>query len=284
MIDFWLPAALLMTVATAFVLLPLLRYTRASDGSDRSGENVAMYQEQLRALQGQHRAGLLSAAQLAEAATEASRSLLGDVGHAKHDVRASKSGVAWILAAALMVPLGGAAMYLHWGALDDVLQARQWASHAQNIGQLTQRLEGSLATRQDSPEAWFFLGRTYMAQSRHLEAAHAFERAATLAGRPAELLGQWAQARYFAEGQQWSAELQALTDEALALDPGETTSLTLAGMAAFERAHYADAAAYWERLAATLPDNDPGKRTIIEAIARARALDTLPAGAGHDPP
>src|SRR5690606_38897592 len=89
---------------------------------------------------------------------------------------ASKAGVGWVLVAALLVPLGGAATYLHWGSLDDVLQARQWASHAQNIGELTERLETSMAARQDSPEAWFMLGRTYMAQGRHAEAAQAFER------------------------------------------------------------------------------------------------------------
>lgn len=87
-----------------------------------------------------------------------------------------------------------------------------------------------------------------------------------------------AQALYFAADEQWSDTQQALIDEALARDPAEATSLTLAGMHAFEQARYADAAAYWERLAAALPPEDPGHATISDGIARARALAAAAAG------
>src|SRR3546814_16658085 len=100
---------------------------------------------------------------------------------------------------------------------------------------MTARLEAALAAAPDSPEAWFFLGRTYLAQSRSADAAQAFERAATLAGRPPELLGQWAQALYFAGGQQWPPHLQALTHEARAGDPAATPTPNLPGQAAFTK-------------------------------------------------
>jgi hypothetical protein len=60
-----------------------------------------------------------------------------------------------------------------------------------------------------------------------------------LGGGPSELLGHWAQALYFAGDRQWTPQLQALTDEALASNPQEAASLKLVGMAAFQAGRYA---------------------------------------------
>ena len=115
---------------------------------------------------------------------------------------------------------------LHWGALDQVEQTRQLAAmQPQSIEEMTARLEQTVKQQPDSAEGWYFLGRTYMAQERAGDAAKAFERAVEIAGRAPELLGQWAQALYFAEGKQWNEQLQGLTDEALKADP-EAVSYT----------------------------------------------------------
>jgi len=283
MTEFWIPAALLLAAAAAFVLVPLLRPHAAAGQPDRTAQNVELYQDRLRELDTQHRAGALTAAQLATARAETARELLADAGHESRHPAGQRQSLGIGLAAALLVPLLGMGLYLHWGSLDQVTQARRDAGHpAQSLEQLTARLEASLAAAPDSAEAWFFLGRTYLAQDRAAEAVRAFERAATLAGRPPELLGQWAQALYAAGGQQWTPQLQALTDEALAGDPEEAASLTLAGMAAFEAGRYAEAAAYWQRLAAALPPGDSTQPIIAEGIARARAR--IPASDGADAP
>jgi cytochrome c-type biogenesis protein CcmH len=66
--------------------------------------------------------------------------------------------------------------------------------------------------------------------------------------------------------------LQGLTDEALASNPREESSLRLVGMAAFQAGRYVEAAAYWERLAVTLPERDLRRAAIADDIARAREL------------
>ncbi|OZI72514.1 c-type cytochrome biogenesis protein CcmI [Bordetella genomosp. 2] len=274
MTAFWLYAALLLLAALAFILGPQLRAPRARADADRAGLNVGLYRERVRELEMQHGAGALTAAQLEAARIEAARELL-DAAHGSPGRAADAPlGRAVPLAMAVLAPLLGLALYLHWGSLDRVMLARQYAGHpAQGIEEMTARLEASLAAAPDSAEGWFFLGRTYMAQDRMADAARAFERAAALAGRPPELLGHWAQALYFAGDQQWTPQLQALTDEALAGDPQEAASLGLAGMAAFQAERYAEAAAYWERLAAALPEADPSRAAIADGIARARELD-----------
>jgi cytochrome c-type biogenesis protein CcmH len=108
-----------------------------------------------------------------------------------------------------------------------------------------------------------------MAQDRPADAAKMFERAANLAGRQPELLGQWAQAQYFADGKKWSDKLQALTDEALKADPKEVTSLGLLGIAAFEGERYQQAIDYWNRLLAQLPEDDKSREALQGGINRA---------------
>jgi cytochrome c-type biogenesis protein CcmH len=108
-----------------------------------------------------------------------------------------------------------------------------------------------------------------MAQNRPADAARIFERTVALAGRQPELLGQWAQAQYFADNKQWSPKIQALTDEALKADPKEVTSLGLLGIAAFEGQRYQEAIDYWSRLLAQLPPEDNSRAALQGGIDRA---------------
>jgi cytochrome c-type biogenesis protein CcmH len=126
-----------------------------------------------------------------------------------------------------------------------------------------------VAAQPDSAEGLYFLGRTYMAQDRPADAAKIFERTVAVAGRQPELLGQWAQAQYFADGKKWSDKVQTLTDEALKLDPKEVTSLGLLGIAAFEGERYQDAIDYWGRLLVELPEGDKSREALQGGITRA---------------
>lgn len=269
MIDFWLPAGLLLLTALAFLLIPVLRVRKLQAEEDRTALNVTLYQERLQELQTQHQRGVLDDAQLEAGRAEAARELLTDT----EGVQRSSSvlGGKIPLLAAILVPVLGVGLYMHWGALEPLQQAREMAAQQpQSIGEMTARLERAVQEQPESAEAWYFLGRTYMAQDRATDAANAFEKAVGLAGRAPELLGQWAQALYFANGKQWNAQLQALTDEALKADAQEVTSLGLLGIAAYESQRYADAVRYWERLVAVLPEQDPSRAAIAGGIERAR--------------
>ncbi|MFH6601576.1 c-type cytochrome biogenesis protein CcmI [Ectopseudomonas khazarica] len=269
MIDFWLPAGLLLLTALAFLLIPVLRIRKLQAEEDRTALNVTLYQERLQELESQRQAGVLDDAQLEAGRAEAARELLDDTEGVQR--RSSVLGGKIPLFAALLVPVLGVGLYLHWGAIGELEQTRLLAAQQpQSIEEMTARLEQAVKEQPQSAEAWYFLGRTYMAQERAGDAAKAFEQAVNLAGRAPELLGQWAQALYFAEGKQWSERLQALTDEALKGDPQEVTSLGLLGIAAYESQRYADAVRYWERLVAVLPEQDPSRAAIVGGIERAR--------------
>lgn len=268
MIDFWLAAGLLLLVALSFLLIPVLRGRRAQREEDRTALNVALYQERVAELQTQQAEGVLDAAQLDTGRAEAARELLADT-EGVEAPRESRLGKPLPLLAAFLVPVLGLGLYLHFGASDKVELTREFSQPPVSLQDMTQRLERAAAAQPDSAEGLYFLGRAYMAQDRSADAAKVFERAVALAGRQPELIGQWAQAQYFADNKQWSPKIQALTDEALKLDPKEVTSLGLLGIAAFEGERYQDAIDYWGRLLAQLPPEDNSRVALQGGIDRA---------------
>ncbi len=269
MMDFWFAASLLLLAGLAVLLVPLLRGRKAQTEEDRTALNVSLYQERLAELQTQLVAGVLSAAQMDQARAEAGRELLADTDG--YELKSSaKLGKALPLLVSFMVPLLGLGLYLQWGASDKVELTRQFSQAPASVEEMTARLEQAVKLQPDSAEAWYFLGRTYMAQTRPADAANAFEQAVKVSGRQPELLGQWAQALYFVADKQWSAQLQGLTDEALQNDPQEATSLGLLGIAAFEAGRFSDAVLFWQRLVAALPANDPSRAPLEGGIARAQ--------------
>lgn len=269
MTDFWIAAGALLLVALAFLLLPILRGRRAQTEEDRTALNVALYEERLAELTAQNVAGTLSDEQLEAGRADAARELLEDT-EGSDAPRLAKLGRSVPLIAALLVPLVGYGLYMHWGAIDKVQMARQFTDQPRTVEEMTAHLEQAVKEQPDSTEAWYFLGRTYMNQERPADAAKAFQRVVDIAGRQPELLGQLAQALYFARDRQWSDELQTLTDEALQGDPQELTSLGLLGIAAYEEERYQDAVRFWELLVAALPEEDPSREAIRGGIERAR--------------
>lgn len=268
MIDFWLAAGLLLLIALSFLLIPVLRGRRAQREEDRTALNVALYQERVAELQTQQSEGVLDAAQLDSGRAEAARELLADT-EGVEKPRESRLGKPLPLLAAFLVPVLGVVLYLHYGASDKVELTREFSQPPVSMEDMTRRLERAAAAQPDSPEGLYFLGRAYMAQDRSADAAKVFERTVALAGRQPELLGQWAQAQYFADNKQWSPKVQALTDEALKLDPKEVTSLGLLGIAAFEGQRYQEAIDYWNRLLAQLPPEDNSRAALQGGIDRA---------------
>lgn len=269
MTDFWVVAMALLLAVGALLGWPLM-VSRRQAAAPRDTVNVQVYEERLAGLREEHEAGRLEDEAWEAAKVEAAKALLADV-PGQQTVPLARGNGRWLVGAVMvLVPAAAIALYLHFGALGRLELARELATPARSPEQALSRLERTVQAQPDAPDAVFLLARTYMAQNRAAEAVPLFAQAAQLAGRPPALLGQWAQALYFAANRQWSADIQALVDEALQGDPNESTSLGLLGIAAFEGKHWAAAAAYWARLQAGLAPNDPTRATLQAGIDRAR--------------
>jgi len=175
MIDFWLAAGLLLLIALSFLLIPVLRGRRAQREEDRTALNVALYQERVAELQTQQDEGVLNATQLDTGRAEAARELLADT-EGMEKPRESRLGKPLPLLAAVLVPVLGIGLYLHFGASDKVELTREFSQPPVSMEDMTHRLERAAAAQPDSAEGLYFLGRAYMAQDRSADAAKVFER------------------------------------------------------------------------------------------------------------
>ena len=270
MTQFWIYSVLLLLVALLLLLVPVLRIRKDQTEEDRTALNIALYEEHIAELEAQHANGALSAEQLAEGRLEADRELLDDTDMGRPK-QSANLGSALPLIAALLVPLVGLGLYFHWGSSDKVALTLSLKEQPKTAEEMITRLEETVRLQPDSVDAWYFLARTYMGEQRPKEAANAYEKTIEMVGRQPDLLGQLAQALYFANGSQWSGQLQDLVDEALRQDPNEATSLGLVGIAAFESERFQDAIDAWTRLLKSIDPKDPSYAAIETGIERARS-------------
>ncbi len=150
MTDFWIAAGLLLLAALAILLLPIMRGRKAQAEEDRTALNVALYQERLDELSAQFAAGTLTQAQYEAGKADAARELLSDTEGAEPQ-RSGRLGRAVPLILAFLVPLLGFGLYLHWGASDKVLLARQFSEQPRSMEEMVVRLEQAVEASRIRP-------------------------------------------------------------------------------------------------------------------------------------
>lgn len=265
---FWLLSLLLLLPALFIFLWPVLKGRKHQAEEDRTALNVALYQERIAELEGQHAEGVLTTEQLEQGRQEAGRDLLEDT-ELGAPLSKTKLGLALPLIAALLIPIGGAALYKVFGEGEKVALTLSLAEQPKTADEAIARLENIVKLQPDSAEAWFFLGRTYMNEQQYQKAAQAFDKTMRLVGKQPEVLAQWAQAEYFAADKRWTASMQEAVDTVLAANPGDATMLGFVGIAAFESGNFKVALEAWNRLLDEMDPRDPSARAVLTGIERA---------------
>ncbi|WP_372764274.1 tetratricopeptide repeat protein, partial [Litorivivens sp.] len=142
----------------------------------------------------------------------------------------------------------------------------------EDIRALSQAIETSLQFRSENPELRFWHAQLAIEQGNYSAAVASYRE--LLAGEPrnAMLMAQLAQALFLRDGRKLDGEARALMEQAIALDPAQTTALGMLGMDAFERGDYAQAVQRWTALLSSLSPQSPQSQVIGEALARAKQL------------
>lgn len=285
MITFVVIAALLVVVALAWVLPPLLRGS-ATAAVDRTQMNLAILRDQLAELDAELARGALSPEQHAESRAELERRAL-DEGAAPAKATASRGGRIVAAFVVVLVPLASAALYLTLGdpgAFDPGSMQAQ-ADHTkqpspEQIEAMLERLAQRLQNEPDNAEGWAMLARSYYVMRRYGDAVGAYERVVKLVPADPGLLTDYADALAMREGRRIAGRPLELVQQALKLDPNNLKALAMAGTEAFDRKDYKGAVAYWERLRAAAPPDSEIGRNVTGSINEARALG----GLGETPP
>jgi len=309
MIVFWLIAAILVAIALAFVLPPLLQTSlQTSPGGDdersRKEANVDIYRDQLSELEADVANGIVSREQYKQDRDEIERRLLEDVSgaDATNQGREKKSTAAVggrgpVYAIALGIPLIAIVLYLRVGnpaalSAQSGLSARSgspasvsqsqapFAGGSQPPGQMTQpaieanvaKLAARLEKNPGDVQGWIMLGRSYVNLEKYSEASNAYAKATALKPDDADLLGDYAFAMGMANGQRLQGQPVELINKALKLDPENPKALELAGSAAFEVKNYSQAINYWQKLMQKTPPDSELAQALSQRINEAKSL------------
>ena len=189
MIWFWMVAGLLILVALAALLRPLV--WRAGRGASEGEAAVAMFRRQLADIDTELAQGRLASDEAAAARTEITRRMLAaaDREHEEVDLDAANTTEAsWRVGTAVgvagILPAAALAIYFAVGA-PAAINPPATASTARGAGQhavpelaaVADQLKARLEREPDHPEGWVLLGRTLTSLQRFDEARDAYGRA-----------------------------------------------------------------------------------------------------------
>ena len=283
MTTFILIAALMVAIALAWVLWPLLRPLHGAP-VERQIVNLTVYKDQFADLEADLARGSLSRDRYDEAKNELERRMLDE---AKSEPSVPRSalvgGRRTAVAIGVAIPVIAGLLYWSLGAPDAfspvaTKPAEQHQLSDEQVGEMVAKLAQRLEKEPDNVEGWVILARTYYTQRKFNEAAAAYERLTKLLPDEPDLYADYADALAMSQGRRIAGKPMELVNKALALDPNQWKALAMAGTEAFDRKDYKTAVAYWERLKATAGDAPIGKQ-IQTSIDEARQLGGLPPSA-----
>lgn len=283
---FWTLAALLAVMAIAFFVIPFYRANGGDEeavGSVQRSENLLLFAERESELAEDLAAGEIDSEEHATLLRELQQSLLDDV----QDTRPKRAPIAISLRGCLVIgliavslPAVSVTLYQRWGFIDDVqvMGLFQESLAAQGdvaaASALVTELGELVKNGSENPWVWYFLGENFATIGRFNEAEISYRQAAErLSGQPEEalVLGRAALALYIKSEFRFTPELNALIEQAQAINPNEIAVIQLLAADAQNRGDYAAAIANW-RILIQLDPNSPEAQALRGEIANAQRL------------
>ncbi len=285
MLEFGVVAALLVLVAVATILFPLLRNNDTDGAIDRGDANLQVLRDQLAELDVDLGSGVLSADQYESARAELERRVLDESPRTQSTVSDPPRANRWRtpVMIGVLLPVFAVLLYLFVGSVDGLdveafIQRQAAAIAPERVESMTRQLAQRLEDEPDDVEGWAMLGRSYMVLQQYTESARAWERAATLEPDDASILTNYAEVQGLASQGNLDGEPTQLLARALAADPSHAKALALSGGAAFARGDYHGAIEYWRRLLLLSRDDDELSTALMTGIAEAQARLTQNTG------
>ena len=283
---FWTLAALLAVMAIAFFVIPFYRANGGDEeavGSVQRSENLLLFAERESELAEDLAAGEIDSEEHATLLRELQQSLLDDV----QDTKPKRAPIAissrgWLVVGliAVSLPAVSVTLYQRWGFIDDVqvMGLFQESLAAQGdvaaASALVTELGELVKNGSENPWVWYFLGENFATIGRFNEAEISYRQAAErLSGQPEEalVLGRAALALYIKSEFRFTPELNALIEQAQAINPNEIAVIQLLAADAQNQGDYAAAIANW-RILIQLDPNSPEAQALRGEIANAQRL------------
>ncbi|HVF64399.1 MAG TPA: c-type cytochrome biogenesis protein CcmI [Casimicrobiaceae bacterium] len=291
MIPFVIIAALMLVIACAWVLLPLLSRS-ADEAVEREAANLDVLRDQRREIESDLASGLLSPQQYEAARADLERRVLDEAGdEAPSEEHRARPGTGTIALIAAGLPIAAIALYALLGTPVALLPVTaQTEPNAQSavspaeIDTMIGRVKERLAQKPDDLEGWLVLARTLYSLGRMRESVEAYERAAAIAPDNADILADYADAVGITQGRSLDGLPEQLIERALRANPDQWKANALAGTIAFKRGDAAKAIVHWESVQRAVPPDSPVAKTIAATLAEARSRAGLATASKPEPP
>jgi cytochrome c-type biogenesis protein CcmH len=318
-ISFLLVAILMLLVAMAIVLVPLLRQRRVSAGMVMSAaptdeaSNLAIFRAQRVELETDFANGIISGEERDAAIRELSVRLAAELDSPQTNATIptqAKSNPPWLVVgfASIAIPVAAVMAYATLGT-PDALKPQQATSVALNanaaptagapsadaplsdkqILAMVDSLAQKMEENPTDPKGWVLLARSQNALGRFAEAGRAFERAAALTPNDAQLFADYADSAVMAQEGQFKGKPYDLIQNALKLDANNMKALALAGTAEMRLGNKAASLKHWEKLKTLVPKDSEDSREVDSIIAEVKGAAgpvsaPAPASAPSPPP
>ncbi|MET0874999.1 MAG: c-type cytochrome biogenesis protein CcmI [Pseudolabrys sp.] len=280
----WTIFGLMTAAAIAAVLLPLVR-RRAEEFS---GNDIAVYRDQLGELDRDRAAGLIGKSEAEAARVEISRRLLAAADAAESATVASDPTSAarfrrFIVAAALLLlPAGAGALYVRLGSPElasppagDALQSEKQTQ----IENLVARVEVHLQGNPKDGRGWEILAPVYMQLGRYSDSVNAWRNALALLGESADREANLGEALMAEANGVVTIEAKAAFVRAVTLDNTIVSARYYLGRAAEQDGKREEAAKIWRDLIAEAPAEAHWVNDVRAALARVEASPGAPTSA-----
>ena len=279
------PIFVLMTMgAIAAVFLPLLRQR----GPVQSGDELAIYRDQLGEIDRDKATGLIAATDAEAARVEVSRRLLGAAESAKAASSAAPVASrlyrrATLVAVIVLLPLGAGAMYLAVGSPNFApVSVTSAEDLPDGIEQTVAEVEAHLEKNPGDGRGWELLAPVYLRLGRLDDAVKARRKGLEIFGPDAARLGDLGEAIYMASAGVVTPEAKELFLRAEAADREDVMAQYYLGVSAKQEGRRGEAEKRWRALIASAPENVEYLPLIKRALAQIDQKD-LRAGAEAPP-
>lgn len=286
MINLWLGISLVLIAAGGFLAYPFVfRKTVESNPVSQSEQaNIDIFRDQQRQYQQQLERSEITQQQYDAMNAEAEQLLLSNTLSLQGQslTEQDRNQGFWMLPVLMvLIPLATLLIYKSLGASVDQQIAERLAQQDQSSNpseemiwdaELIAMVEERVQQRPNNIYYWTILAQEATSRADMQAAAKYFSESIRIQPRESYLLGQYAQALFFAAGNSFSEPVITALDNAFAVDSSNQTVLGLKGIQAFESKDYKLAISYWQGAAQQLDPNSSDRQALQNGIQTARQL------------
>ena len=225
----WLGILLVLLLAGAFLVYPFVsrKSIESNPHSQSEQANIAIFRDQQRQYKQQLERSEISHQQYKEMLVEAEQLLLSNTAAEKAEREAASGQGFWMLPILLItVPLATLWIYLSLGASVDEQIAEKLADQGRSANtngemvwdsQLIAMISERVKKRSNNVYYWTILAQEAVSRGDMSAAADYFSETVRIAPRQSYLLGQYAQALFFADNNRFTPRVMTAIDNAFAV-------------------------------------------------------------------